>query len=92
MALLQRSVNGKFKKYTTRKVYAIFSVSMRTVERSWKRGKENMKDGVTYVSHRRTKSCGRKRIIIDREQFKNIPLVQRKTAIKEALSWAKAMD
>ncbi|KAK1353633.1 hypothetical protein POM88_051998 [Heracleum sosnowskyi] len=77
--LLQRSINGKLKKKTTRDVASIFSVSIRTVQRIWKRSRENTEDGVANVSHRETKNCGRKRIEIDIEQFRNIPLQQRTT-------------
>ncbi|KAK1389474.1 hypothetical protein POM88_017652 [Heracleum sosnowskyi] len=76
-ALLQRSVNGKLKKKTTRDVASIFSVSIRTVQRIWKRSREHTEDGVANVSNRKTKNCGRKRIEIDMERFRSIPLQQR---------------
>lgn len=79
IALLQRSRNGKLKKNTTKEVAALFSIPMRTVQRIWKLSKKNMRDGVTDVSHLKTKNCGRKRINVDWEQFRNLPLTKRKT-------------
>ena len=77
LALLQRSANGKLKKYTTKEVASLFSVPMRTVQRIWKLSKKNMRDGVTDVSHSKTKNCGRKRIVVDWDKFENLPLTQR---------------
>ncbi|WOG98144.1 hypothetical protein DCAR_0417485 [Daucus carota subsp. sativus] len=76
IALLRRSVNGKLKRDTTKSVAALFSVSMSTVQRIWKRSKENSGGD---VSHRRTNNCGRKRIQIDLDAFRSIPLQQRTT-------------
>ena len=81
-------MNGKLKKNTSREVATLFSVSMRTVQRVWKRSKENMKNGVTDVSHKRTKNCGRKRIQIDLDHFRSIPLQERKT-IRDAANALK---
>lgn len=78
-ALLEKSVNGKLKKKSTRIVAEKFSVPLRTVQRIWKRTKENVGDGMTSVLHRKTKNCGRKRIQIDMERFRNLPLQQRTT-------------
>ena len=52
---------------------------MRTVQRVWKRSKESMMNGVTNVSHKRTKNCGHKQIHIDLDYFRSIPLQERKT-------------
>ena len=38
-----------------------------------------MKNGVTEVSHKRTKNYGRKQIHIDLDYFRSIPLQERKT-------------
>ena len=75
-ALLQNSVDGKLHKGDTVMVASQFSVSVRTVEHIWKRGKESeMHD----VSQRKAKTCGRKRIQIDLGQFREIPLRKRTT-------------
>lgn len=80
LALLKKSVDGKLKKDTSRSVASLFSVSMRTVQRIWKQAKNSLNAcGVVDVSHRKTKNCGRKRIQIDVEKFKSIPLNQRTT-------------
>ncbi|XP_050212958.1 uncharacterized protein LOC126664553 [Mercurialis annua] len=72
--LLQKSVDGKLKRGVTATVASKFSISMRSVQRIWKRSKlsEN-----ADVSHKKTENCGRKRIEIDLEQFRAIPLQQR---------------
>ncbi|WOH11131.1 hypothetical protein DCAR_0830610 [Daucus carota subsp. sativus] len=61
-ALLKASVNGKLKKYSTKKVATKFEVPLRTVQRIWKRAKENVGNDFADVSHRWIKNCGRKRI------------------------------
>lgn len=79
LALLRRSVNGKLKNYTTNEVASLFSLPVRNVQRIWKLSNKNMRDGVTDVSHAKTKNCGRKPINIDWEKFQYIPLTKRKT-------------
>lgn len=61
-AFLKASVKGKFKKYSTKKVATEFAVPLRTVQRIWKRSKENLGNDFADVSHRRIKNCGRKQI------------------------------
>ncbi|XP_074352653.1 uncharacterized protein LOC141691797 [Apium graveolens] len=78
IALLKKSVNGKLKWGTTKAVANEFSVTMRTVQRIWKRAKETS-NGVVNVSHLKTKNCGRKRVQIDLQQLKSIPLSKRTT-------------
>ncbi|KAL8107287.1 hypothetical protein AgCh_023913 [Apium graveolens] len=73
IALLKKSVNGKLKWGTTKAVANEFSVTMRTVQRIWKRAKETS-NGVVNVSHLKIKNCGRKRVQIDLQQLKSIPL------------------
>lgn len=85
---MSRSVNGKLKKKSTREVASLFSTNLRTVQRIWKLAKKNVKDEVSDVSHSRTKNCGRKRIQVDMEQFKSIPLAQRIT-VRDAASAVK---
>ncbi|KAK1360341.1 hypothetical protein POM88_044815 [Heracleum sosnowskyi] len=77
MSLLEKSLNGKLKKGTTKAVALLFSVSMTTVQRIWRRAKESSNIEGVDVSHRRTKNCGRKRVQFNSEQFKNIPLSRR---------------
>ena len=72
-------MNEKLKKYITIEVATLFSISIRFVQRIWKRGKKNLYDDVADVSHRKTKNCGLKRIEIDRQQFPNLPSPKRKT-------------
>jgi hypothetical protein len=72
--LLKKSVNGKLHKRATNGVASSNSVPLRTVQRIWKRAKE----GATHnICHRKTKNCGRKRISIDENQIREIPLSQR---------------
>ncbi|KAJ0028852.1 hypothetical protein Pint_35022 [Pistacia integerrima] len=81
-SLLKRSVNGQLKKNITSEVAQLFSVSMRTVQRIWQRGKENeVLDSSTNVSSRKALNCGRKRLEIDVSQFRNIPL-RRRTSLR----------
>lgn len=77
-ALLERSVNGKLKKKTTREVSTLFDVNIRCVQRIWKRSQQNT-DGVVNVSHMKTKNCGRKRVQIDLTRVQEIPLHRRTT-------------
>lgn len=88
LSLLEKSNNGKLKKDTTKSVALLFSVSMTTVQRIWRRAKESSNKEEVDVSHRRTKNCGRKKLQMDVERFKNIPL-SRRTSLR---SVACAMD
>jgi hypothetical protein len=81
--LLQKSVDGKLPRGVTKAVASSFSVSMRTVQRIWKRSKESEAHD---VSHRKTKNCGRKRIEIDPNQIREVPLRKRRTI--RSLAWA----
>ena len=56
-------------------VAAVFLVSVRTIQRIWSQSKTCS----TYasISHRRTKNCGRKRVQVDIDKIRNIPLHQR---------------
>ncbi|KAK1388286.1 hypothetical protein POM88_016464 [Heracleum sosnowskyi] len=78
LALLRRSTNKKLRQGTIPDIAQLFSISKHTVSCIWKQSK-NTRDGVVDVSHHKTKNCGRKRITIDREQFKSIPLSKRTT-------------
>ena len=78
-ALLKRSVNGKLRRNMTQEVASIFSVSLRTVQRIWKRGKNTPNGAIVDVSHKKTKNCGRKRVEIDLNRIVDIPLRRRTT-------------
>jgi len=52
-SLLEKSTKGRLKKGVTKSVATQFSVSMRTVQRIWKRGKES--GACADVSHRMKK-------------------------------------
>ncbi|KAK1374940.1 hypothetical protein POM88_031133 [Heracleum sosnowskyi] len=72
-----KNVTGKLRKGTIGNVSRMFSVSTRTVSRIWRQAKRSTNPGLADVSHKKTKNCGRKRIEIDPEQFKKIPLSRR---------------
>jgi hypothetical protein len=72
--LLRKSVNGKLPKKATNEVASSNLISLRTVQRIWKRAKEG---ATPNVCHRKTKNCGRKGISIDENQIREIPLSQR---------------
>lgn len=55
-------------------IATLFSISMRAIQRIYQRSKENMKDELTDVSHRRTRNCSHKSVEINWENFQNIPL------------------
>nr|XP_017221385.1 PREDICTED: uncharacterized protein LOC108198123 [Daucus carota subsp. sativus] len=52
---------------------------MRTVQRIWKRARETSINGMVDVSHLKAKNCGRKRVQVDLEQLKTVPLSKRTT-------------
>jgi hypothetical protein len=69
--LLKKCVSGKLPRGATNEVASSNSVPLKTVQRIWKRAKE---DATHNVCHRKTKNCGRKRISIDENQIREIPL------------------
>ena len=75
-ALLERSVDGKLKKDTTKIVAELFSLNIRTIQRIWKRGKNCVDGEIIDVSHMKARNCGRKRIEIDINCIREIPLNQ----------------
>jgi hypothetical protein len=75
LGAIKKSVNGKLPKRATNEVASSNSVPLRTVQRIWKRAKEG---ATRNVCHRKTKNCGHKRISIDGNQIREIPLSQRK--------------
>ena len=69
-SLLLKSVDGKLKQGVTKMVASQFSVSMRTIQRTWKQSKSN---GIHVdVSHKRTGNCGCKRVQIDLTEIPEI--------------------
>ncbi|CAA7037110.1 unnamed protein product [Microthlaspi erraticum] len=79
-ALLQRSNNGVLKRGTTKEVANLLAVPKQSVQKIWRRAKDNVSNGEAVdVSHRRKGKCGRKPKEIDLEQIFNIPLHCRTT-------------
>jgi transposase len=66
--------DGKLKRGTYKFIASLYSVSISTIKRIWKRTKETGE-----VCHKKTKNCGRKRVQIDHNQFRQIPLSKRST-------------
>lgn len=85
-ALLEKSVNGKLKRDTTKEVSELFSVPIRTVQRVWKRAKDTENGAVVDVAHRRSKNCGRKKVQVDLNRVSEIPLHRRTTLRSLAVS------
>ena len=85
--LLQKSVNGKLGKITTKEVSNLLSINIRTVQRIWKTAKDTPAGVLVDVSQRRKKKCGRKKIPIDIQKIIDIPLHRRTTlrTLAEAL-------
>ena len=79
-ALLARSNNGKLCKNDTAIVAEQFGLHIRTVQRLWKRGKIQLANSVpVVVSSLKNGKVGRKKIHVDLEALRNIPLKQRMT-------------
>ena len=79
-ALLDRSKNGKLGKKDTTIVAHQFGVHIRSVQRLWKRGKTQLAHNIPVVVASQKKGrCGHKKIPLDLEQLRNIPLKQRMT-------------
>lgn len=59
--LLEKSVNGKLKKNTTKEVQVMFNVkSLRTIQRIWSIHKRTPQGTNVDVSSRKARNCGRK--------------------------------
>ena len=79
-AFLARSKNEKLGKKDTRFVADQFGVHIRSVQRLWKRGKNQLAHNIPVVVRSQKKGrCGRKAVPLDLEQLRNIPLKQRMT-------------
>ncbi|KAG7557066.1 putative transposase Ptta/En/Spm plant [Arabidopsis suecica] len=77
-ALLVKSIYGKLRKHTTAEVSSLFSVPLQTVQRIWRRVKNNTNGEVVDVSHKRKGNCGRKKMQIDLDRLADSPLHRRK--------------
>src|SRR5438105_13523652 len=75
--LLEKSTPGKLKKGVSKVVAAHFGVSLRVVQRIWTAGKRG--GGIAGVCHKKTGNCGRKRIQIDPQSIRDVPLRARTT-------------
>ena len=79
-ALLMRSKNGKLGKNDTTIVGQQFGVKIRTVQRIWEQGKEQLAQNIPVNVHNRKRGrSGRKAIPIDLEKLRDIPLKNRMT-------------
>jgi transcriptional regulator with XRE-family HTH domain len=75
-----RSKNGRLGKNDTTIVSEQFGVKIRTVQRIWKRGKNQLAQNIPVkVPNLKKGRCGRKAVPIDLENLRNIPLQQRMT-------------
>jgi predicted transcriptional regulator len=92
-ALLERSVNGKLRKNSTKRVAEMFKVHQAAVWRILKRAKECREKGIPVdISSRKPKNSGRKRAQVDLSQVQTIPLRRRSTlrSLAEALDADKS--
>ena len=79
-ALLMTSKNGKLGKQDTTIVAGQFGVKIRSVQRIWKQGKNQLAQNIpVMVASLKKGRCGRKATPLDLEQLRNIPLKQRMT-------------
>ena len=75
-----RSKNGKLGKKDTTIVASQFGVKIRSVQRIWKQGKNQLAQNIpVVVANLKKGRCGPKAIPIDWEQLRNIPHKQRMT-------------
>ena len=79
-ALLMRSNNGKLGKHDTTIVGEQFGMKIRTVQRIWKQGKDQLRQNIpVMVPNLKKGRSGRKAIPFDLERLGDIPLKQRMT-------------
>jgi len=79
-ALLARSNNGKLGNKDTAVVSEQSGIPVRTIQRVWKRGKTQLANSVpVVVSSLKKGRVGRKKVPVDLEPLRNIPLKQRMT-------------
>ncbi|KAL6901930.1 hypothetical protein ACP4OV_004806 [Aristida adscensionis] len=78
--LLARSKNGVLGMQVIKQVAPQFGLSVRTVQKIWKRGKDDLAQGIVVnVASRKRGRVGRKATPIDLEALRNIPLAERTT-------------
>ncbi|KAL6525190.1 hypothetical protein OROMI_030783 [Orobanche minor] len=79
-ALLEKSINGKLDKNTTKEVQHMFNIeNVRTIQRIWKIHKRTPSGTNVDVSSRKRRSCGRKRLEVDLSRVPEIELHKRTT-------------
>jgi DNA invertase Pin-like site-specific DNA recombinase len=79
-ALLMRSKNGRLGKHDTTIVSQQFGVKIRTVQRIWERGKNQLAQNIPVkVPNLKKGRSGRKATPINLDHLRNIPLQQRMT-------------
>ncbi|XP_058783982.1 uncharacterized protein LOC131658736 [Vicia villosa] len=74
LVLINSSSEGKIKRGIVKQLASSYQISIDVIYRIWKRSKET-----GNVSHKKTKNCGRKRVELDIEKMRNLPLVKRST-------------
>ncbi|XP_006595387.1 uncharacterized protein LOC114373281 [Glycine soja] len=72
--LLNSVYNGKLKEGTTKNIATFYYVSRRVIQRIWRQLRETKE-----TLHKKTKNCGRKRIGLDIERIREIPLSKQTT-------------
>ncbi|XP_062203760.1 uncharacterized protein LOC133905955 [Phragmites australis] len=75
--LLERTSPGKLKNGVAKSVAADSGVPLRVVQRIWTSGKHG--GGIHGVANKKTGNCGRKRIQIDPQRIRDVPLQDRTT-------------
>ena len=90
--LLRDSNNGVLKKTSTAHIAAKLGHGLRQVQEVWRYAKECIREGRDVdVSHKKTKNCGRNRIVAPLAQVRSIPKRERQplSALCHAIHMAK---
>jgi len=74
--LINSSSEGKIKRGIVKQLASSYQVSIDVIYQIWMWSKET-----GNVSHKKTKNCGRKRVELDIEKMRNLPLVKRSTIL-----------
>jgi transposase len=72
--LINESFGGKLKPGTVKWLCSMFSVSTAVIYRIWRQVRQT-----GDATHKKTKNCGRKRVAIDIQKVRDIPLAKRST-------------
>jgi DNA-binding Xre family transcriptional regulator len=91
--LLARSKNGKLEKKDTTDVAEQFGISLRSTNKLWKKGKFHLGQGIPInIASRKRGRVGRKKISVDLECLRNVPLKDRMTLedVSEVLGISKS--